>query len=291
MGALKLTYYETKNPLKVVYSKTLEEQKSVQRFISVDPRAADAPGWSPYRAFFCNPIRYTDPDGQWEWDATGNLVAQKGDNSYSMAKFLGTSQSNSMQMLNRGGVTANAKGVLNLKEGQSFAQGSLWVGTKSASGPVVNNTTEAKAHYDNGSGTAADVGDQSTSQLLGSDKFQTKLNKITSVKVKPTGDFAVNMTDLPGSFHIGNTSVDYSVTNNGTSSAVAFTLFTNTNKNSSNKTDGFWDPNFVAERSLGKVWDRYKADEMGPNLEWGGTPYPYKTRERTFFFKPVEEKK
>jgi hypothetical protein len=67
-------------------------------------------------------------------------------------------------------------------------------------------------------------------------------------------------------------------------------LFTNTNKNSSNKTDGFWDPNFVAERTLGKVWDRYKADEMGPNLEWGGTPYPYKTRERTFFFKPVEEK-
>ena len=63
------------------------------------------------------------------------------------------------------------------------------------------------------------------------------------------------------------------------------------NKNSSNKTDGFWDPNFVAERSLGKVFDRYKADEMGPNLEWGGTPYPYKTRERTFFFKPVEEKK
>jgi hypothetical protein len=34
-----------------------------------------------------------------------------------------------------------------------------------------------------------------------------------------------------------------------------------------------------------------EADEMGPNLEWGGTPYPYKTREMTFFFKPVEEKK
>ncbi|MBK9327704.1 MAG: hypothetical protein IPM95_00025 [Sphingobacteriales bacterium] len=194
-------------------------------------------------------------------------------------------------MLGRGGVTANAKGVLNLKEGQSFASGSLWVGTKSASGPVVNNTTEAKAHYDNGSGSAADVGDQSTSQLLGSDKFQTKLTKITSEKVQATGYFSVDMTDLPNSFHIGNTGVDYSVTNNGTSSAVTFTLFTNTNKNSSNRTDGFWDPNFVAERTLGKVWDRYKADEMGPNLEWGGTPYPYKTRERTFFFKPVEEKK
>ena len=266
-------------------------QNKLGVWLSVDPLAHVAPGWSPYRAFFCNPIRYTDPNGQWEWDATGNLVAQKGDNSYSMAKFLGTSQSNAMQILNRGGVTANSKGVLNLKEGQSFAKESLWVGTKSASGPVVNNTTEAKAHYDNGSGTAADVGDQSTSQLLGSDKFQTKLAKITSEKVQATGYFSVDMTNLPNSFHIGNTGVDYSVTNNGTSSAVTFTLFTNTNKNSSNKTDGFWDPNFVSEKTLGKVWDRYKADEMGPNLEWGGTPYPYKTREMTFFFKPVEEKK
>jgi RHS repeat-associated protein len=261
------------------------------RWLSVDPKAADAPGWSPYRAFFCNPIQYSDPDGQWEWDNTGNLKAQKGDNSYSMAKFLGTSQSNAMHILNKCGVTANSKGVLNLKEGQSFAKDNLWVGLKAPSGPVVNNTAEAKAHYDNGSGKAADVGDQSTSQLLGSDKFQTKLNKITSEKVQATGYFSVNMTDLPGSFHIGNTGVDYSVTNNGTSSAVTFTLFTNTNKNSSNKTDGFWDPNFVAERTLGKVSDKYKADEMGPNLEWEGTPYPYKTRKRIFFFKPVEEKK
>jgi len=255
------------------------------RWFSVDPRAADAPGWSPYRAFFCNPIRYTDPDGQWEWDATGNLVAQKGDNSYSMAKFLGTSQSNSMQMLNRGGVTANAKGVLNLKEGQSFAKSDLWVGTKSASGPVVNNTKEALAHYFNGNGASADVGDQTTTELLSSAKFQAKHTKITTQIVKPTGDFAVQMKDL--TFHIGNTSVDYSVTNNGNSSAVKYTLFTNTDKNSPNKTDGFWDPDVVDEWS-----GMQKTDELGPNLErFGGTPYPYKTRERTFFFKPVEEKK
>jgi hypothetical protein len=261
----------------------------VSGWLNVDPLASKAPGWSPYRAFFCNPIRYTDPDGRWEWDATGNLVAQKGDNSYSMAKFLGTSQSNAMQMLNRGGVTANSKGVLNLSEGQSFAKDNLWVGTKSASGSVVNNSKEATAHYYNGNGAAADVGDQSTSQLLGSDKFQTKLTKITSEKVQPTGYFSVDMTDL--TFHIGNTGVDYSVSSNGTASSVTFTLFTNTNKNSSNSTDGFWDPNFVGEKTLGKVFDRYKPDEMGPNLETkGGTPYPYKTRERTFFFKPVEEK-
>ena len=260
------------------------------RWSVVDPLAEKAPGWTPYRAFFNNPIRYTDPDGRWEWDANGNLVAQKGDQSYSLAKFLGTSQKNAMTILNRGGVTANDKGVLNLKEGQTFAKGNLWVGTKSASGPVVNNTAEAKNHYFNGNGKAADVGDNSTVQLLTSDKFQAKHNKITSQKVESVGYFSVDMTNKDGSFHIGNTGVDYSVSGNGQSSSVTYTLFTNTDKNSSNPTDGFWDPNLVAEKTLGKIGiGRYKPDEMGPNLEWGkGKPYPYKTRERTFFFKPVE---
>ncbi|QTY26816.1 RHS repeat domain-containing protein [Flavobacterium sp. CS20] len=38
-------------------------QPSWSVWLSVDPKAEDAPGWSPYRAFFCNPINYTDPTG------------------------------------------------------------------------------------------------------------------------------------------------------------------------------------------------------------------------------------
>jgi len=98
---------------------------AIARWTSIDPLAGKAPGWTPYRFGFNNPIRYTDPDGRWEWDAVGNLVAQKGDQSYSLAKFLGTSQNNAMTILNRGGVTANAKGILNLKEGQQFSKSSL----------------------------------------------------------------------------------------------------------------------------------------------------------------------
>jgi RHS repeat-associated protein len=208
----------------------------ISMWYGVDQLADDAPGWSPYRAFFCNPIRYIDPDGQWEWDATGNLAAEKGDQSYSLAKFLGTSQKNAMTILNRGGVTANDKGILNLKEGQTFAKSDLWIGFKSRSGAVVNNSKEATSHYFNGNGAPADVGDVSTAELLNSDVFQSKHTKITSEKVQAKGNFAVDLTGE--TFHIGRTKVDYSVSGNGKSSSVTYTLFSG---------DGFWDPNFVAE--------------------------------------------
>ncbi|WP_372472556.1 RHS repeat domain-containing protein [Capnocytophaga sp. ARDL2] len=224
-------------------------------FISVDPLAEQAPDWTPYRFGFNNPIRYTDLDGRWEWDAVGNLKAQKGDNSYTLAKFLGTNQKNAMTVLNRGGVTANDKGILNLKEGQVFSKNDLWVGFKSGSGAVVNNSKEAVSHYFNGKGASADVGDQSTRELLSSSKFQEKHTKITSEVVDPEGYFSVDLTK--STFHIGRTNVDYSVSGNGKSSSVTYTLFSR---------DGFWDPDFIDENTLGKIpiirdWTNTKPDE------------------------------
>lgn len=40
-------------------------------WLSVDPKAADAPGWSPYRAFLCNPY-----DIQTQMD-NGNGIQQE----------------------------------------------------------------------------------------------------------------------------------------------------------------------------------------------------------------------
>ncbi|MFZ1749146.1 MAG: hypothetical protein WAU01_03100, partial [Saprospiraceae bacterium] len=39
------------------------------RWASVDPLAHKAPGWSPYRFGFNNPIYFVDPDGQYELPA------------------------------------------------------------------------------------------------------------------------------------------------------------------------------------------------------------------------------
>lgn len=50
----------------------------IGRFLGVDPMAHVAPGWSPYRAFYCNPIRYIDPTGMLEddygLDKQGNIT-------------------------------------------------------------------------------------------------------------------------------------------------------------------------------------------------------------------------
>ena len=89
MGCIKLDILENhyKTPeLKIVYAKkelTSKKSSSEGRnyyharyydprtsvWQSVDPKAAEAPGWSPYRAFFNNPIMYIDPDGQFELPA------------------------------------------------------------------------------------------------------------------------------------------------------------------------------------------------------------------------------
>ena len=87
---------------------------------SVDPKAKDAPGWSPYRAFFNNPIRYIDPDGRWEKDANGNLVAEKGDNAWTFAKYLNTSADRAITMLGEQGYNVNKKGILQLNVGDVF---------------------------------------------------------------------------------------------------------------------------------------------------------------------------
>jgi len=49
----------------------------IGRWLSVDPLAAQAPGWTPYRAFFNNPNYWVDIDGQIEWPLKGTSAKNK----------------------------------------------------------------------------------------------------------------------------------------------------------------------------------------------------------------------
>ena len=87
------------------------------RWLSVDPLAEEASDWSPYRTSFDNPIIFVDPDGQWEADSEGNLIAEKGDHAGTLAKFLNISFKDALKQLKDQGYTVNDKGILNLKVG------------------------------------------------------------------------------------------------------------------------------------------------------------------------------
>lgn len=112
MGALKLTYYEAKNPLKVVYSKSFEERKSVQRFLRVDPLAGKYPNLSPYAYCANNPIIYKDPDGR---DHIFYMVFQQG------AKGANAIAKQAQSILNSNGVNLQVQVMYVGKNG--FADG------------------------------------------------------------------------------------------------------------------------------------------------------------------------
>jgi hypothetical protein len=113
LGCLKLTYEETKPTFKVVYGGLYEGEKVVQRFLSVDPLAAQAPGWTPYRYCFDNPVNLVDPSGLFEDDyyfnKRGDLVEHVVNDQPDRFFIRETSLDRDLQMGNDGSLTATRR--------------------------------------------------------------------------------------------------------------------------------------------------------------------------------------
>ena len=248
-------------------------------WLSVDPMSDKYPSLSPYNYCAWNPMKLVDPDGRWIWNKAGNLVAQKGDDINTMSAFLGTSVDNCATILNRCGLISPSG--INITTGSTISSNNLWIDAPvSNDSPSIDNTLTAVMHYYLGNGESVNIGDVSTSLLFNTSDFRNNHKSITDNSSKKGGSFSVNMTGEV--FHIGRTNVSYKKGGNKNTSTVTYKAFSN---------DGFWDPSFLSEKTLGKVGifgDLYKPDGKGGHLEMGGAPYDYNPRERTFFYKPTE---
>ena len=80
-------------------------------FLSVDPMADKYPSISPYAYCNWNPVKLVDPDGNeaWKPDPDGNLIAEKGDNATTLAKFCNTTVENAQKMLSEQGLPSNGE--------------------------------------------------------------------------------------------------------------------------------------------------------------------------------------
>ena len=83
----------------------------------VDAMIELKPDVASYLICLGNPITLLDPDGNWERNADGNLVAQKGDDAKTYAQYVGISNDEALSILKNNGVTINENGILSLKVG------------------------------------------------------------------------------------------------------------------------------------------------------------------------------
>ena len=232
------------------------------RWGTMDPLCEKYYSLSPYAYCANNPMRFVDPSGMWEWDATGNLRWQQYDNIQTLADFLEIPFVDARAIVFR-----NTPDFSGMNEGYIIKRENLWTEYREEKKNVVSNTLQAVWHYYFGKGAVADVGDKSTEELINSPKFQSELESIQGHV--NNGKVEVDMTKR--TYHIGNTTVLYDIEEMNNGRRAVFRMF---------GIDSFSDPNVLMERIRGY----HRSDGLGPHYELGGDPYHYGMRTRTYYF-------
>jgi RHS repeat-associated protein len=114
-------------------------------FISRDPLFEKYPTISPYAYCSNNPVNRIDPSGMDDWkpDSDGNLIAEKGDNAWTLAKFLNIKPQEAISQLKEQGYKIN-NGILDLKIGDKVTLDNVYTrnltnhGDLSAGDPQLN---------------------------------------------------------------------------------------------------------------------------------------------------------
>jgi hypothetical protein len=163
--------------------------------------------------------------------------------------------------------------------------------------PVVNNTIEALKHYYTGKGVSAFPGEQTMHDIMWTKKFREKHNILISGKQEKNDGFfnvdlnAWNTEGNNATFHVGNIQYSYAVTSGKNANLLTYKFFIG----AKGRPDGFWDANYIYEKSADK-WEEWHPwlrpsssipDGKGPNLELpGGTPYSYLPSYRFYLLPP-----
>jgi RHS repeat-associated protein len=116
------------------------------RWTTPDPLQEQRPWISSY--VFCsnNPIGRIDPMGlsdfDWKPDEMGNLIAESGDNAWTLAKYQNIKPQEAITQLNEQGYTINDKGILNLKVGDNVTLDNVYTQNLESHGDLPAGNSE-----------------------------------------------------------------------------------------------------------------------------------------------------